>query len=67
MTKKTKLARVSPEFEKLVNRIATARIVNGKDDRMKSIRRITLAMTRHDKMKEIGNDIIADDLRDDIE
>ncbi len=65
--RKTELIRVAKEFDKLVNKIATARIVNGRDMRMKSIRRITLAMTRHEKMKDIGNDIIKDELREDFE
>ena len=62
---KSKIIRTAPELNELANRIARERIILGKDRRMKSTRRITLAMTRHNLMKQIAYDIANSDLKDD--
>ncbi len=66
--KKDKLVRVDPRFEALVRRMARERIANGKDQklrRMRSIRRLTLAISRHPLIRKIEEDIVNADLEPD--
>ena len=60
-----KLVRVDPQFERIISNIARRRIANGKDlgmRKMRSMRRLTLAVSRHPLMKKIEEDIAIADL-----
>lgn len=61
---KTRVSKVASEFDEMLNRMARERVILGKDRKMKSVRRLTLAMTRHNLMKQIAQDIIVSDLKD---
>ena len=60
--KRTKILRVDEQFEEMINDMARKRITNRMDKKMKSPRRLTLAISRHPLIKNIENDIINADL-----
>ena len=54
--------RVAIELDEEVKKIARKRIANGKDKKMRSTRRLTLAIVRHQLFPRIEADIIKADL-----
>ena len=64
MKKRSRTMRVHDSLKEIVSRIEVKRINMGLDKRMKSSRRLTLAMSRHPLMKQIEEDIINADLEE---
>jgi len=60
---KDERSRIAPEFKDITNRIKRERFIKGKDKKLLSNRRITLAISRHIYMKDIEKDIIKADLK----
>ena len=60
---KDERSRIAPEFKEITNRIKRERFIKGKDKKLLSNRRITLAMSRHKFMRDIEQDIIRADLK----
>ena len=64
MKKKSTLSRIDPQFKKELDAIKIERIRCGTDKKMRSDRRITVAMRRHDAFSQIKRDIINAKLED---
>lgn len=64
MNVETEQMRVHTKFKKQIDDIKVKRIKNNMDEKLKSDRRITLAIVRHDLWEEIKKDIINDALEE---
>jgi len=58
MKYKIKLMKVSDEFDKLIKKAIGKRMAIGKDTKPKPNSRITLALSRHNFMQKIIEDIV---------
>jgi len=54
--------RVDPQFKEILKKTAIDRIKVGKDEKIRSTRRLTLALSRHPLLNQIQNDIVNADL-----